>query len=163
MQVLKVVDVRQYPARGGVVLQIVEHPVHLVELALGVLVLHAQLVAVGLAYGARLVRPLVPDVAAQVLYVVGLLLPDPEQLVNGALPIGAAYRENGELPAQVVAVHDAEFLDRVRGRAVVLPARTDLLLRVPKAVFEDVPAVFYEDFVGVAHVQAPCAPRLRRM
>ena len=135
-------------------LEVVEHAVHLVEFALGVLVLHAQLIAVGLADGAVLVRPLVPDVAAEVLIVVGLLLPYPEQLVNGAFPVGAAYREDGELAAQVVAVHYAELLDRVRRGAVVLPVRTDVLVGVPIAVFKDVPAVFYEDLVGIAHKAA---------
>ena len=43
-------------------LEIVEHPVHLVKLPLGVAVLDSQLVAVGLADGAALVRPGVPDV-----------------------------------------------------------------------------------------------------
>ena len=135
-------------------LEVVEHAVDLVELALGVLVLHAQLIAVSLAYGAVLVRPLVPDVAAEGLYVVGLLLPDPEQLVNGAFPVGAAYREYWELAPQVVTVDYAELLDRVSRGAVVLPVWTDVLVGVPIAIFKYVPAVFYEDFVGIAHVPA---------
>ena len=48
MQVREIIYVRHYPSRGGVVLKVIEHAVHLVELALGVFVLHAQLIAVGL-------------------------------------------------------------------------------------------------------------------
>ena len=66
MQVFKIVDVRQNTAGGGVVLQVVDHPVNLIEHALLVLVLDAQLVAVSLADGAVLPHPFVPDVAAQI-------------------------------------------------------------------------------------------------
>ena len=97
VEILKVVDIGEDAAAGGVVLQIVQHPVHLIHLPLGVLVLHRQLIAVGLADGAVLVRPAVPDVAPQVVDVVGLLLPDPQQLVDAGLEIGAAHGEDGKL------------------------------------------------------------------
>ena len=41
MQVCKVIDVGKDTAGGGVMLQIVQHPVHLIHLTLGVLVLDA--------------------------------------------------------------------------------------------------------------------------
>ena len=97
VQVLEVVDIGQDAAAGGVVLQVVQHPVHLVHLPLGILVLHRQLIAVGLADGAVLVRPAVPDVAPQVVDVVGLLLPDPQQLVDAGFEVGPADGEDGEL------------------------------------------------------------------
>ena len=40
---------------------------YLIHLALGVLVLYCQLIAVGLADGAALVRPSVPDVGVEVM------------------------------------------------------------------------------------------------
>ena len=150
VQILKVVDIRQDAAAGGVVLQVIQHAIHLIHLPLRVPVLHRQLVAVGLADGAALVRPAVPDVSPQVVDVVGLLLPDPQQLVDAGLEVRPADGEDGELHLQVVAVDDAEFLHRVCGCAV-LPVGTHVLIRVPHAVGEDLPAVFLEYAVCVAH------------
>ena len=150
VEVLEVVDIGEDAAGGGVVAQVVQHPVHLVKLPLGILVLHPQLIAVGLADGAGLVGPAVPDVAPEVVNVVGLLLPDPQQLVDAGFKVGAADGENGELPAQVVAVDDAEFFDGVGGRAV-LPVGTDVLIGVPDAVVKDLPNVLHKDLIGVAH------------
>ena len=97
MKVGEVVDIRQNTAAGGVVLQVVQHPIHLIHLALRVLVLHGELVAIRLADGATFVRPAVPDVTPQVVDVVGLLLPDPQQLVDARLEERAADGEDGEL------------------------------------------------------------------
>ena len=150
VEVLEVVDIGEDAAGGGVVAQVVQHPVHLVKLPLGILVLHPQLIAVGLADGAGLVGPAVPDVAPEVVNVVGLLLPDPQQLVDAGFEIGAADGENGKLLPQVIAVDDAEFLHRV-GRSTVLPLGADVLVCVPHPVFQDVPAVLLKYFIGAAH------------
>ena len=155
MQILERVDIRQDAAGGGVVLQVIEHAVHLVEFALGILVLYAELIAVGLADRAGLVGPLIPDMAAQVVDVVRLLLPDPQQLVHGGLPIGAPQRQQRKLLGQVVAVDDAELLDRVRRSAVVLPVGAHGPVGIPDAVFQYVAAVADEYLVCVAHDSAP--------
>ena len=151
MQVGKIVEVRQDAPRGRIMLQVIEHAIHLIEHPLFILVLHAELVAVGLADAAALVRPRVPDVGGEVVDVIAFFLPDPQKLVHRALPIGAAQREDGEFPLQVVAVDDAEFLDRVR-RGPVLPARTHGKLRVPHAVFQNVLAVPAKNLIGIAHI-----------
>ena len=130
--------------------QVVDHPVHLVELPLGVLVLHPQLVAVGLADGAALVGPLVPDMAVELVDVVGLLLPDPQQLVHGGLPKSPPQGEDGKLLLQVIAVDDPELLHRVGG-GPILPAGADGLVGVPDPVIQDVAAVLKEDLVGVTY------------
>ena len=85
--------------------------------------------------------------AAQLVDVVGLLLPDPQQLVHRAFPEGAAYGEYGELLGEIVTVYYAKALDRV-GALAVLPARADVQLRVPEAVVED---ITYEQLVRAAH------------
>ena len=65
-----IVYVGYYPAGAGIVLQVVKYPVHLIHIPFGIMVLYPQLVAIGLAYAAVFVRPGVPDVAVQVVYVV---------------------------------------------------------------------------------------------
>ena len=72
-----VVHVRDDAAARGIVFQIIQHFVHLVEPAFGEIVLYAELVAVRLADGAAPVRPAVPDMRRKVVDVVALLLPDP--------------------------------------------------------------------------------------
>ena len=133
MQVVVVKNIREDAARGGVVLEVIQHAVDLIELALRVDVLDAELIAVGLADGAVGARPAVPDMAAQLGNFVGLFLPDPQKLLNAGLVIRPAQRHNGEFLAQVVAVHHAELLDGMRGRAV-LPMRADGAIGVPHAV-----------------------------
>ena len=154
MQILKVIDIGHDAAAGGVVLQVVQHPIHLIELPLRIPVLHRQLIAVGLADRAGIVSPAVPDVAPEIVDVVGFLLPDPQQLVDAGLEIGAAQGENGELLPQVVAVDDAEFFHRVGGRTV-LPVGAHLQLRVPYAVGQNIPAVLDKAFVCIAHWTCP--------
>ena len=62
-EVCVVVDIGHDAPRCGVMLEVKQHSVDLIHLALGVAVLHAELIAVGLADGAGLVRPSVPDMA----------------------------------------------------------------------------------------------------
>jgi len=117
--------------------------------------LDAQLIAVGLADRAVRTSPAVPDVAAQLRDTVGLFLPDPQKLLDAGLVVGSAERHDRKFLLQVVAVHDAEFLDRVRGRPV-LPVRTDLAVGVPDAVCENVPAGRGIDGIGFAHGDSSC-------
>ena len=46
-------------------------------LSLFILMLHAQLIAVSLTNGAVLIRPGIPDVAVEIVNIVGFFLPDP--------------------------------------------------------------------------------------
>ena len=63
-------------------LKVINHPVHLVKFALGVLVPDGQLITVSFADGAVFICPLIPDVAVEIVDIVGFLLPDPQQFVN---------------------------------------------------------------------------------
>ena len=150
VEILKIIDIGQDPPGSRVVLQIVEHPVHLVKHPLFVLVLDPQLVAVGLADGAVRTGPLIPDMAAQVRDPVGFLLPDPQQFIHGALPIGPAQGHNGELLCQIIAVHHTKLLDGVGGSSVG-PVRAHLQVFIGKAVGQNVPAGGFVQFVGSAH------------
>ena len=132
-------------------LQVKKDPVHLVKVTLFVMVLDSQLVAVGLADGAVLPCPFVPDMAAQVADAVGLLLPDPQQLVHGALPVGAAEGHNGEFFRQVVAVHHAEGLDGM-GRRAVCPVGADFQALVGNAFLQNFSAGRLVYFICIAHV-----------
>ena len=82
--------------------------------------------------------------------VVGLFLPDPQQLVHSCFPVGPAEGQDGEFLLQIVPVDDAKFFDGVGGRAV-LPVGTDVLVGVPNAVVQDLLNVLHKDLIGVAH------------
>ena len=60
VKIFEVVKIGENAAGSGVVLEIVEHAVDLIEQAFFVLVLYAELIAVGLADGAGFVCPGVP-------------------------------------------------------------------------------------------------------
>ena len=154
MEIVVVVEACEDAPGGGVVPEIIEHPVHLIEPALPIPVLHPQLVAVGLADGAGLVGPRVPDVRVQVPDVAGLLLPDPQKLVHRAPEGHFADGLDGELPPEIVAVNEAESLYGV-GALPILPAGADGQSRVPGAVGEDLLAVLDEYLVGVTHGRSP--------
>jgi len=131
-------------------LQVIEDPVHLIHVSLGIVVLHCQLVAVGFADGAGLISPAVPDVAPEVMDVVGLLLPDPQKLINTGLEVGAAQGQDGELLLQIIAVHKTELFHRVGG-GTVLPMGTHRKVRVPNTAIQYIAAVGLENFVRAAH------------
>ena len=154
MEILEVVEIGENTAAGRVVLQVVQHPIHLIHLALRVLVLHPQLIAVGLADGAAFVGPAVPDIAPQVVDIVGFLLPDPQQLVDAGLEVCPPQGQDGKFLAEIVAVNDAEFFHRVGGRAVG-PVGADALVGVPHTVSQNIMAVLFEYLVSVAHGGAP--------
>ena len=78
-------------------LQIPEHLVDLIHISFGVMMLYAHLIAVRFADGAGLVGPRVPYMGVEVMNVVALFLPDPEDLVHGRFPVGAPDRQDGEL------------------------------------------------------------------
>ena len=86
----------------------------------------------------------------EVVDIVGLLLPDPQKLVDTGLEVRSADGEDRELLAQVVTIYDAEFFDGVGGRTV-LPVGAHVLVGIPYAVGEDFPAIVLEYTVCVAH------------
>ena len=96
-QVCVDVYVCQYAAAERVVLEVIENSVNLVEVALGIVVLDSELIAVCLADAAVLVSPSVPDVPLEVVDVVRFFLPYPEQLVRCALDKGLSERHRREL------------------------------------------------------------------
>ena len=120
-----IVGVGHDTAAVRVVIQVVQHLVHLIEISLGVVVLHAELIAVRLADGAVFVRPGVPDMGRKVSHTVGFLLVYPEYLINGGAIVNPAERHYRELLLEVITVHDTEFLYRMGGSAV-LPVRADM-------------------------------------
>ena len=154
MQVLVVVQTGEDPPGRGIVFQVVEDPVHLVHLTLRVLVLDPQLVAIGLANGASIIRPSIPDVGTQVVDVVGLLLPDPQQLVHGALEGHFADGLHRELFPQVIAVDDTELLHGVGGRPI-FPPRPHRKVGIPGTVCQDILAILDEQFICFTHKNSP--------
>ena len=78
--------------------------------------------------------------AAQVADVVGLLLPDPQQLVHRRLEVLPADGEDGKLLSQVIAVDHPEELDGVGG-GPVLPPGADRPVGVPYPFGQNIFAV----------------------
>jgi len=149
-QVAEHIGVRHDATAIRRMLKVVQHAVHLVKVALGIMALLANLVSVSLTDGAGLVSPLVPNMAVEVMDVIGLLLIDPQDLVHGRLKRRAAQRERGELLAQVVARRNAKVFNGI-GRGAVLPHRTDLLALGGGAMVQDIAAHGYKLLISLAH------------
>ena len=149
-QVAKHIGVRHNAAAVRRVLKVVQHTVHLVEIALGIVALLANLVPVGLADRAGLVSPLIPNMAVEVMHVIGLLLIYPQDLVHGRFEGRAAQGERRELLAQVVARRNAKVFNGI-GRGAVLPHRTDLLALGGGAMVQNVAAHGYKLLISLAH------------
>src|SRR5699024_5721771 len=118
VQVMMVEDAGDHAAGRGVLTEVREDTVNLIVPAVAVAVLDAQLIAIGLADGTVLIGPGVPDMAVQFVDIVGLLLPDPEKFIDAGLEVSPAKGHDGEFFLQVVAIYDAESLDRMGRRAV---------------------------------------------
>ena len=149
-QIMVVVQVGENAPGGGIVLQVIQHPVHLVHLSLRVAVLHPHLIAVGLADGPGFIGPGIPDACGQRPDVVGLLLPDPQQLLHRAFQVHPPDGLDGKFLPQIIAVDQAETFDRMGGGAV-LPPGADRQMGVPGAPGQNLLAVSQKDLVCFAH------------
>ena len=139
MQILMDINIGHDTPAEGIVLQVIDDPVHLIHHPFLILMLYAQLVTVGFADGAVLVGPLIPDMAVQIMDVIGLLLPDPENFIGTALQGGPAQGQQGEFLLQIITVADAEFLNGI-GRRSVGPVGTDLFSLCTGTVLKNISA-----------------------
>ena len=96
MEILMHVDIRHNPPAVRIMLQIVDHPVYLIEHPLFILVLYSHLIAIGFSDRA-FIRPAVPNVALQIVNIIGLFLPDPQQFIRTAFDSSPAKRQGREL------------------------------------------------------------------
>ena len=97
VQILKVVDVGEDASGLRIVFEVKKHSVHLVEFALRIDAFFAELIAVRLADRARFVRPTVPNMRVQIVYVVALFLPNPKDFVDCGFESGATKRDDRKL------------------------------------------------------------------
>ena len=132
------------------VLEVVQHAVHLIKVTLGIMALLPNLVAVGFADGAGLVGPLIPNMAVEVMHVIGLLLIDPQDLVHGRFEGRTTQGKRRKLLTQVVAGRDTKVFNGI-GRGAVLPHRTDLLALGGGAMVQDIAAHGYKLLISFAH------------
>jgi len=130
--------------------QIPQHLVNLIHIALGIVMLHAQLVAIGLANGAGLICPGIPYMTLQIVDIVRLLLPNPQQLVHSRLDELLADCEDGKFLLQIITVDHTKQLDCMGG-ASVFPTRTHLLVGIPDTLSQNVFAILNEYGISVAH------------
>ena len=88
MKVLMHEDIAHYSTACRVVFEVVQNAVYLVHIALGIVVFYTKLIAVCLAYASAFVSPCVPNVTVEVVDVVGLFLPNPQNFVDCRLECG---------------------------------------------------------------------------
>ena len=143
-----VVEAGHDPPGGRVVLQIVEHTVHLVHVALGVVVLHAELVAMDLP-----MEPVPSAQASQMRFPRSWMLLDffcqiREELVHAALEGHSADGLDRELGAQVVTVHNSSALPC---RLSPSAPGSDGQIGIPGPVGEDIFTVLNKQFIRAAH------------
>jgi hypothetical protein len=151
MKILEVVDACENTTAVGVVFQIVDESVHLIHLPLREFVFHAQLITIGLSDRSVLVRPRIPDVTLEILYVVGFFLPDPQKLIRTALDCGSPERDGRKFLSEIITVDNPEFLDGV-GACPVLPMGTDFLSLCTAAVINNIAAHINKYLVSVTHL-----------
>ena len=144
------IHVRHDAPRVRRVREVVEHAVHLVEVALGIVRLLRDLIAIRLADGTGLVGPLIPDMRVEIVDVVRFTLIDPENLIHRALERRAPQREGREFLAQVVTSGHPEVLDGV-GRRPVFPMGPHFLPLGCGAVVQDIRAHPHEKLICLAH------------
>ena len=160
MQILMHIDIRHDPATEGIVFQIVQDTIHLIHHALFILMFHAKLVTVSLSDGSILIRPLIPNMAVQIVNVVGLALPDPKDLIRRGFKCSPAQRHDGELLRKIIPVHHAEFLDRIGGGAV-RPMRPDLLPLSTCSILQNILAHIDKYGICVTHIPLPVSSLIR--
>ena len=151
MQVLMYINIRHNPAAVGIILQIVNHPVHLVHHPLTVLMLYAHLIPVSLPNRTFLVSPAVPNMAVQLINIIRLLLPDPKQLVHTALDPRPAQRKRRKLLPQIIPVHNPKSFYRISRRAI-LPHGTHLFPLRTGAMINNITAHSNKNLICVTHV-----------
>ena len=149
-----VVDAGEDATAEGIVFEIPDDAIDLIHFAFLVLMLDAELVAIGFANAAVRIGPFVPDMGAKIVDVVGLFLPNPENLVGGELDGGAAQGESGELLLEIVAGANTELFDGV-GRAAVLPFWAHFFAPGVRAILENVAAHLYELLISFTHEKLP--------
>ena len=79
------IDIGHNTAAEGIVLEVVNNAVNLIKHTFLVLMFYTKLIAVGLADAAVFICPGVPDMRVELIYIVGLFLPNPENLVDAGL------------------------------------------------------------------------------
>ena len=150
VQILEVVDVGKNASRLRIVFEVVKHPVYLVEFALGIYAFDAELVAVCLADRTRFVSPTVPNMRIEVVDIVALFLPNPQNFVYCGFESGASKRDNGEFFGKVVSVDDTKLFYGVRRRSVE-PFGADVETFVAYAFVKNLSASIDKYFISNAH------------
>jgi hypothetical protein len=135
MQIRMDIHVRDDAPALGIVFEIVQYAVDLVEQAFLINMLYAKLIPVRFAYAPRFVRPGIPDTAVEIADIVGFFLPYPQQLVHRAFQICPAQGKYGEFFRSVDRVTTPNVFHVKRGEPSSQRGRRTEL-RIPVSVLQ---------------------------
>ena len=151
MKILVYINIRHDTTAVRIVLQIIDHTIHLIHHPFFVLMFHLHLITIGFSDRTILISPAVPDMTVQIINIIRLLLPDPEHLIHTALDPGSSKSQCREFLRQVIAVDHSEFLNGIC-RCSVLPSRADFLTLCACSILYNVSAHINKYFICVTQL-----------
>ncbi len=89
------------------------HTIHLIHHSFLILMLYAHLISICLPDGTCLIRPFIPHMTMKVIYIVRLLLPDPEHLAVQLLMAVLSKRQRRNLFGQIITIYHTKLFDRI--------------------------------------------------
>ena len=115
---------------------------------------HTKLITVCFSDRTRFICPGIPDSRTEIMYIVALCLPDPEEFVNGGFPEGSADGKNREFFRKIIAVDYTKTLYRV-SRCAVFPTGAHGKICIPCPVIQNITAILNKYLISSAHIQPP--------
>ena len=154
MQILMYINIRHNTAAERIILQIINHPVHLIHHTFLILVLHAELIAICLSNRTGLIRPFIPHRTIQIMNIIRLPLPNPKHLFCTSLNRGLTQRNGRELLRQIITIDDTKLLNRI-GTCPIFPMWTYLLSFCAGAILQNILTHIYKNLICQAHNSPP--------
>ena len=154
MQIRMYINISHYTPTVRIILQIVDHTIHLIHHSFLILMLYAHLITICLSDGTCLIRPFIPHMTVKVINIVRLLLPDPEHLVCTALDGRSPKRQRRKLFGQIITIYHTKLFDRI-STGSILPFRPYLFSFRTGSVFNNIFTHIDKNMICVTHMRPP--------